>query len=52
LLIKRENEPFLNKWCFPGGKVEKGEKYLDATIREVKEETGKVIVKKNYKFNF
>ncbi len=40
LLISRENQPYLNKWCFPGGKIEKNETYKDATIREVKEETG------------
>jgi 8-oxo-dGTP diphosphatase len=40
VLIKRENEPFLNKWCFPGGKIEEGETYYDATIREMREELG------------
>ena len=40
LLIRRENEPYLNRWCFPGGKIENNETYIDATIREVKEEIG------------
>lgn len=32
-------------WCFPGGKVEEGEAYLDCVIREIKEEYG-VSIKK------
>jgi mutator protein MutT len=40
VLIKRENEPYLNKWCFPGGKIEEGETYNEATIREMREELG------------
>ncbi len=31
-------------WTFPGGKVERGESFLEAGIRETKEETG-IIVK-------
>ena len=30
-------------WCFPGGKHEFDERYSEATIREVKEETGYTI---------
>lgn len=37
LLIKRRDIPI---WVFPGGGVEKGESPMDATIREIKEETG------------
>ena len=40
LLIKRRNLPFKDKWAFPGGFVEYGEKTEDAVIREVLEETG------------
>ena len=40
LLIKRRNLPFKDKWAFPGGFVEYGEKTEDAAIREVYEETG------------
>jgi ADP-ribose pyrophosphatase YjhB (NUDIX family) len=41
VLIRRENEPYLNQWCFPGGKIEEGETYYDATIREITEELGR-----------
>ncbi len=40
LLIRRENEPNKGRLCFPGGKIEKGEHYQNASIREVFEETG------------
>jgi ADP-ribose pyrophosphatase YjhB (NUDIX family) len=39
--LKRENEPYKNLWCFPGGKIEDKEIYSEATKREVFEETGK-----------
>jgi 8-oxo-dGTP diphosphatase len=40
LLIQRGNEPFKNKWAFPGGFVEMDEKLITSAIRELKEETG------------
>lgn len=40
LLIKRNLEPFKDKWALPGGYVEYGERVEDAAIREVLEETG------------
>ncbi len=43
MLIRRENEPFKNLWCFPGGKIESTEDYLSATKREIQEETGLII---------
>lgn len=44
-LIKNDNGDFLfifrrNKWDLPKGKVDRGEKFEEAAIREVKEETG------------
>lgn len=40
LLIKRKNDPFKDKWAFPGGYVEKDEPLICAAMRELKEETG------------
>ena len=40
LLTRRENEPFRDMWCFPGGHIDKFEPSEKAIIREVREETG------------
>ncbi|NOU61739.1 NUDIX domain-containing protein [Marinifilum caeruleilacunae] len=40
LLIERANEPFKNKWAFPGGFVDMDEDIEPAAYRELKEETG------------
>ncbi len=40
LLVKRATPPSKGKWAFPGGKVEYGEKMVDAVKREVREEVG------------
>lgn len=40
LLVRRANPPDQGLWGFPGGRVEPGEAYLDAALRELNEETG------------
>jgi 8-oxo-dGTP diphosphatase len=40
LLIKRGQEPAKGCWSVPGGRVEPGETDVEATAREVVEETG------------
>ena len=39
LLIKRKNEPFKDCWALPGGFVDPNETIIEATYREVLEET-------------
>jgi 8-oxo-dGTP diphosphatase len=40
LLVKRGQEPAKGCWSVPGGRVEAGESDVEATAREVLEETG------------
>ncbi len=40
LLLKRTKGDFVNLLAIPGGKIEANEHVKDATIREIKEETG------------
>lgn len=40
LLIRRGNPPRQGDWSIPGGKLEWGEKVIDAALRELAEETG------------
>tara|TARA_B100001123_G_scaffold160593_1_gene185504 strand:- start:314 stop:715 length:402 start_codon:yes stop_codon:yes gene_type:complete len=40
LFIKRANEPNLDTWSIPGGRVENGESLTEAVEREFFEETG------------
>jgi len=40
VLIQRGTEPSKGMWSLPGGKVESGERSIDAAQRELKEETG------------
>ena len=40
LLIRRGTPPRLGEWSIPGGRIEFGERAVDAALRELKEETG------------
>ncbi|MBI3477912.1 MAG: NUDIX hydrolase [Acidobacteria bacterium] len=43
LLIRRGQAPLLGEWSLPGGVLECGESLREATIREVREETGLIV---------
>ena len=40
LIVKRAHDPRKGEWSLPGGRVELGESLVDATRREILEETG------------
>ena len=40
LLIRRGAPPLEDHWSLPGGRIEWGERAVDAALRELKEETG------------
>ena len=51
LLEKRNNQPFHDQWCIPGGHIDYGEPVEKALVREILEETGLQVINYSF-FNF
>jgi 8-oxo-dGTP diphosphatase len=43
LVVKRKNPPYQGQWALPGGYVDEGETFLQAAVRELKEETSLIV---------
>jgi len=51
LLIRRKHEPFRDMWALPGGHLNYGKETLEETaVRELREETGVLVDKKDLEF--
>src|SRR5260370_22109005 len=44
LLIRRGHDPGAGLWSLPGGRIEPGETDEQAVVREIREETGLIVV--------
>ena len=44
LLVKRGHDPEAGKWSLPGGRIEPGETDAQALVREMREETGLIVL--------
>jgi len=44
VLVQRQNPPLEGQWSLPGGVLDLGESMLEGLVREVREETGLIVV--------
>ena len=50
LLLRQDNKPQDNTWGVPAGKIDDNESLVDATIREIKEETGIIVTSEKLEY--
>lgn len=50
LVVKRKNSPYQGQWALPGGYVDENETFLEAAIRELREETGLIVSEYDMRF--